>query len=177
VGSKGLETRSKIHNSVIQDDNTSIQNDGNWSKATRRTHDAENNKSSREENNPSSHDDENHVSPYDADTVETTDDKTNGLSAENQESPSKDKSAIFRNEARDVTNGKEGSIETSEALKTTAENQPFLTGGTKELLHDIAQEKRERKATKADDADVPEYLWEEHLLNDCPTPWVLKERT
>jgi hypothetical protein len=24
---------------------------------------------------------------------------------------------------------------------------------------------------------VPECLWEEHLLHDCPTPWVLTERT
>jgi hypothetical protein len=62
-------------------------------------------------------------------------------------------------------------------LKSTVEKEPVLTAGTKEVLHEIAREKRERKATKADDAAVPEYLWEEHLLNDCPTPWVLKERT
>jgi hypothetical protein len=50
------------------------------------------------------------------------------------------------------------------------EKVPVLTGGTKQVLHEIAREKREWKATKADDAAVPEYLWEEHLLNDCPTP-------
>jgi hypothetical protein len=47
--------------------------------------------------------------------------------------------------------------------------------GTKEVLEKIGREKRERKATKADGALVPEYLWEEHLLHDCPIPWVLKE--
>jgi hypothetical protein len=70
------------------------------------------------------------VSTYDVDIVETADDKTNGLSAETQQSPSKDKSAIFYDESRDVTNGKEGSIETGEALKAAEENEPFLTGGT-----------------------------------------------
>jgi hypothetical protein len=33
----------------------------------------------------------------------------------------------------------------------------------------------ERKATKSDDAAVPEYLWEEHLLRDGPTPWTISE--
>jgi hypothetical protein len=54
---------------------------------------------------------------------------------------------------------------------------PSLSKGSKEVLSEIAREKRERKATKADDAVVPEFLWEEHLLEDCPTPWVLVERT
>jgi hypothetical protein len=34
-----------------------------------------------------------------------------------------------------------------------------------EALEDIARDKREQKVCKADDAAVPEYLWEEHLLN------------
>jgi hypothetical protein len=34
-----------------------------------------------------------------------------------------------------------------------------------EVLEDIAWDKSKRKACKADDAAVPEYLWEEHLLN------------
>ena len=33
-------------------------------------------------------------------------------------------------------------------------------------LAEIAREARERKATKADDAEVPIYLWEEHMIND-----------
>jgi hypothetical protein len=41
----------------------------------------------------------------------------------------------------------------------------------KKELDAIGREARERKATKADDAAVPEELWEEHLLNDRPTPW------
>jgi hypothetical protein len=35
-----------------------------------------------------------------------------------------------------------------------------------EILEGIARENRERKATKSDDADVPIYLWEEHLFDD-----------
>jgi hypothetical protein len=57
------------------------------------------------------------------------------------------------------------------------EAPPPLSKGSKELLNEIAREKREGKATKADDAVVPELLWEEHLFDDCPTPWVLEERT
>jgi hypothetical protein len=34
-----------------------------------------------------------------------------------------------------------------------------------DALEDIARDKQEQKACKADDAAVPEYLWEEHLLN------------
>jgi hypothetical protein len=33
-----------------------------------------------------------------------------------------------------------------------------------EVLSDISREHRDRKAVKSDDAAVPEYLWEEHLL-------------
>mgnify|MGYP000400063954 CR=1 FL=1 len=44
-------------------------------------------------------------------------------------------------------------------------------GGSYEtVLKDVARENRDRKAVKSDDATVPEYLWEEHLLED------LKER-
>eukprot|EP00978_Attheya_sp_CCMP212_P040673 scaffold224742_cov45-Attheya_sp.AAC.1 len=43
----------------------------------------------------------------------------------------------------------------------------FLGGRTNDkLLKAIDREKRERKATKADDAEVPVYLWEEHMIND-----------
>jgi hypothetical protein len=54
---------------------------------------------------------------------------------------------------------------------------PGLSRGSKDLFNEIAREKRERKATKADDAKVPEFLWEEHMLQDCPTPWVVEEST
>jgi hypothetical protein len=33
-----------------------------------------------------------------------------------------------------------------------------------DLLKDMAQQQREQKAVKSDDAAVPEYLWEEHLM-------------
>jgi hypothetical protein len=39
----------------------------------------------------------------------------------------------------------------------------------------LGRELRERKATKSDDAVVPEYLWEEHLLSDGPTSWEVSE--
>jgi hypothetical protein len=41
-------------------------------------------------------------------------------------------------------------------------------------LDGIARGARQRKATKSDDAEVPEYLWEEHLMQDGPTPWNVK---
>jgi hypothetical protein len=34
-------------------------------------------------------------------------------------------------------------------------------------FEDIAREQREKKATKVDDVEVPEYLWQEHLINDA----------
>jgi hypothetical protein len=37
----------------------------------------------------------------------------------------------------------------------------------RKIDHDkIAQERRDQKATKTDDAEVPEYLWLEHLVQD-----------
>jgi hypothetical protein len=44
-----------------------------------------------------------------------------------------------------------------------------------EALEDVPQQKKGQKATKADDAAVPEHIWEKHLLNDGPTPWVIKD--
>jgi hypothetical protein len=41
---------------------------------------------------------------------------------------------------------------------------PGLSKGSKDLPNEIAREKRERKAAKADDAVVPEFLCEEHLF-------------
>jgi hypothetical protein len=35
---------------------------------------------------------------------------------------------------------------------------------------------RERKATKSDDAAVPEYLWLEHLVEDGPSEWLAKQQ-
>jgi len=34
-----------------------------------------------------------------------------------------------------------------------------------------SRDKRERKATKSDDAPVPTWLWRDHLIADGPTPW------
>jgi hypothetical protein len=128
VGSSNLGPEdtcgTRIQNPIIHDDNPSIQNDGNRSKATQSTHDAKNNKISHEENNPSIHNDENHGSTYDADILGTADDKTNVLPAETQQSPSEEKSEIFCDESRVVTKEKEGSIETGEDLKTADEKEP-----------------------------------------------------
>jgi hypothetical protein len=49
----------------------------------------------------------------------------------------------------------------SEDLLPKANGRPI---GTQDILNEVAREKRERKATKSDDAEIPEYLWEEHLL-------------
>jgi hypothetical protein len=35
----------------------------------------------------------------------------------------------------------------------------------------IDRTRREQKAAKADDAEVPKYLWLEHLIDDGPTTW------
>ncbi len=50
--------------------------------------------------------------------------------------------------------------------------EPKEDDGTNQdsVLADIARENRDRKAVKSDDAAVPEYLWEDHLLEG------LKER-
>ena len=44
-------------------------------------------------------------------------------------------------------------------------------------LQDEEREKRERFAAKADDAEVPEYLWFEHLFEDGPCQWEESRRT
>jgi hypothetical protein len=48
---------------------------------------------------------------------------------------------------------------------------------TRSLVGEVSRQHRERKATKSDDAEVPEYLWEDHFLSDGPTPWVVTDRT
>eukprot|EP00978_Attheya_sp_CCMP212_P035628 scaffold156149_cov33-Attheya_sp.AAC.1 len=51
--------------------------------------------------------------------------------------------------------------------RTNLKAASFLGGTTDDkLLKAIDREKRERKATKLDDAKVPVYLWEEHMIND-----------
>jgi hypothetical protein len=45
------------------------------------------------------------------------------------------------------------------------------------LVGEVLRQHRERKATKSDDAEVPEDLWEDHFLSDGPTPWVITNRT
>jgi hypothetical protein len=159
------------------DNNPSIQNDENRSHATQYNHDVENNTSSHEENNPSRCDDEHFGSTYDGDILRTAEATTRGSSADIRKGWSEVKSEMSGEKYQDETNDKEEGIANGADLKHTVANDPGCNRGTKELLHEIAREKRERKATKADDADVPEYLWEEHLLNDCPTPWILQERT
>jgi hypothetical protein len=47
-------------------------------------------------------------------------------------------------------------------LETVKEEKEELT--SEPLLEEIARVNRERKAVKSDDAEVPEYLWEEHLF-------------
>eukprot|EP00978_Attheya_sp_CCMP212_P000239 scaffold463_cov46-Attheya_sp.AAC.3 len=51
--------------------------------------------------------------------------------------------------------------------RTNLKAASFLGGTTDDkLLEAIDREKRERKATKSDDAEVPVYLWEEYMIND-----------
>jgi hypothetical protein len=56
------------------------------------------------------------------------------------------------------------------SIEPEDEDDPFLFSGKKQddtIFHDIAREQREKKATKANDAELPEYLWIEHLLDDA----------
>ena len=47
---------------------------------------------------------------------------------------------------------------------------------TSHLLDDITREARERKATKADDAEVPVYLWFEHMFEDGDCAWTMQQQ-
>jgi hypothetical protein len=137
----------------------------------------ETNKSIHEENNPSIRDDNVFGSSYAGDSLRTAEATTRSSTGETRKVCSEVKNTMVGDESQDEINDKEKGSGDDEDLKNTGENGHGFTRGTKELLHEIEREKRERKATEADDADVPEYLWEEHLLNDCPTPWILQERT
>jgi hypothetical protein len=61
----------------------------------------------------------------------------------------------------------------SEILEEAADPREcsFAAQKNKAALEDIACEARQRKATKSDDAEIPTYLWEDHLMQDDPTPW------
>jgi hypothetical protein len=50
--------------------------------------------------------------------------------------------------------------------KAETSKRPFTSEASTAVLEEISQESRERKAVKPDDADVPEYLWESHLLEE-----------
>ncbi len=51
------------------------------------------------------------------------------------------------------------------------------TTGEKALVDEISRVEREKLATKSDDAEIPVYLWREHLVNDGPTPWTEVQQT
>eukprot|EP00978_Attheya_sp_CCMP212_P020469 scaffold58660_cov26-Attheya_sp.AAC.1 len=50
--------------------------------------------------------------------------------------------------------------------EAVVENTTDSSIGSSAALDAIQREARERLATKADDAEVPTYLWEEHLIDD-----------
>jgi hypothetical protein len=57
-------------------------------------------------------------------------------------------------------------VEENTGIKEAVEPKPGLEEAAKlvSILQEIAQVNRERKAVKSDDSAVPEYLWENHLL-------------
>jgi hypothetical protein len=66
-----------------------------------------------------------------------------------------------------VNDSQQESNASSEKLTRKALKAASFRGSVDdEILEGIARENRERKATKSDDADVPVYLWEEHLIED-----------
>jgi hypothetical protein len=73
-------------------------------------------------------------------------------------------------------------LECVEALKMKTEKNGNPIGSTEALKDESNDQKkvdfaaidrtqREQKAAKSDDAEVPKYLWVEHLMDDGPTPW------
>jgi hypothetical protein len=72
--------------------------------------------------------------------------------------------AFVRSEEVSKPSRKESVGNLAEVHKPLAEDHK---PGTSPDLTEIDREGRERKATKADDAEVPEYLWHEHIFEDC----------
>ena len=60
-----------------------------------------------------------------------------------------------------------------EAMPNTTRKRPFMENDENgaDGLAERDREKREKKATKEDDAEVPEYLWLEHLFDDDEKIW------
>jgi hypothetical protein len=80
---------------------------------------------------------------------------------------------------RGETCGKGGSEEASKPPRTESPTREpagnlheVNTPGVAPAQAEISREGRERKATKADDAEVPEYLWHEHVFEDCGRSWM-----
>jgi len=48
---------------------------------------------------------------------------------------------------------------------------PALTEEQERILQHVDQDKRERKATKADDAKVPIYVWTRHYMEESDLSW------
>ena len=61
-------------------------------------------------------------------------------------------------------------------LPPASECNPMDGLGRDPVSAQINREHRERKATKSDTAPIPTYLWEEHLIEDAPTPWTDKQK-
>jgi hypothetical protein len=105
-----------------------------------------------------------------------------GLSKENCDVGGESDKAVTASEKKTYYKGTDGESllvktadeeDESEDLKPKANGRPT---GTQDILNEVAREKQERKATKSDDAEIPEYFWEEHLLQDGAAPWVVAER-
>jgi hypothetical protein len=64
-----------------------------------------------------------------------------------------------------------------EARAKTAETNKEDMEGTKSVdFEGIDRTRQKQKAAKADDAEIPEYLWLEHLMDEGPTPWPERSR-
>jgi hypothetical protein len=68
-----------------------------------------------------------------------------------------------------VMSGEEPSRQTKHVTANTCHKSSQLPeDGLPIDLEEVTREAREWKATKSDDAEVPEYLWLEHLFDDAP---------
>jgi hypothetical protein len=75
---------------------------------------------------------------------------------------------------RELPEGVNGDRLKSPPLKEVLMDDPETLSSEDAQMDDliiVAREKRERSAAKADDAEVPEYLWMEHLFEDGSWDW------
>jgi hypothetical protein len=68
-------------------------------------------------------------------------------------------------------NGRDGKLEDAVTLDGALHSLDYSTAPICNDLGLLEREKREQSAAKSDDAEVPEYLWFEHMFNNESWHW------